>query len=269
MQIFAASSASRFARASVAAAAVVTALGRGAHAQTFVQLTDLGQGIGARLTRSVANQRLGVALFGEIGTKVSFIDNGVVYQFASDPAWGRILSGRMNYWVHEYDNRAGPGGRLRQPLGIDVSARKYLYAADRANGVVFLAEFSPAAQNLVNPGVWTSAQFPRPVAVAWDGRTTPLTVRPRRLLEPGDLLGSADLIVVVRDRGHRGGPVLKAFGHLRGQERGFHRRYAVHHVLLRRRPWESKGGVVESWVERSDLDGDDLARNVGSDRLRC
>lgn len=176
MQIFAASSASRFARASVAAAAVVTALGRGAHAQTFVQLTDLGQGIGARLTRSVANQRLGVALFGEIGTKVSFIDNGVVYQFASDPAWGRILSGRMNYWVHEYDNRAGPGGRLRQPLGIDVSARKYLYAADRANGVVFLAEFSPAAQNLVNPGVWTSAQFPRPVAVAWDGRTTPLTV---------------------------------------------------------------------------------------------
>jgi hypothetical protein len=140
-----------------------------------VQLTDLGQGIGARLTRQVANQRLGVSLFGQIGTKVSFIDNGTVYQFASDPAWGRILSGRMNYWVHDYDNRTGPGGRLRQPLGIDISARKYVYAADRATGLIFLATFSPTTENLVSPGMWTAPQFPRPVDVAWDGRTTPLT----------------------------------------------------------------------------------------------
>ena len=152
------------------------AFSAGASAQTLVQLTDLGQSIGARLTKAVARQRLGVDLFGAIGTKVSFIDNGTVYQLASDPSWGRILSGRMDYWVHDYDNRTGPGGRLRQPLGIDISARRYFYSADRANGFIFLAEFSPGAQNLVNPGVWTAPQFPRPVDVAWDGRTTPLTV---------------------------------------------------------------------------------------------
>lgn len=145
-------------------------------AQTFVQLTDLGQGIGARLTTNVAKQRLsGISLFGQIGTKVSYIDHAVVYQFASDPAWGRILSGRMDYWVHEYDNRTGPGGRLRQPSGIDISARKYFYAADRAKGAIFLAQFSPAAENLTNAEAWSNVQFPRPVDVAWDGSTTPLT----------------------------------------------------------------------------------------------
>jgi hypothetical protein len=38
--------------------------------QTFIQLTDLGQGIGPRITKAVAKQNLGVDLFGEIGTKV-------------------------------------------------------------------------------------------------------------------------------------------------------------------------------------------------------
>lgn len=145
-------------------------------AQTFVQLTDLGQGIGARLTRQVAKQRLGISLFGQIGTKVTFVDYSTVYQFASDPSWGRILSGRMDHWVHEYDNRTGPGGRLRQPSGIDISARKYFYAADRAKSSLFLAQFSPGAQNLESPDVWTNVQFPRPVDVAWDGSTTPMTV---------------------------------------------------------------------------------------------
>lgn len=147
-----------------------------ASAQTFVQLTDLGQGIGSRLTRAIANERLGVPLFGDIGTKVTFIDNTLVFQFASDPSWGRILSGLKDQWVHQYDNTNGPSGRLQQPLGIDISARKYFYAADRANGFIFLSEFSPSAQNLVNPGAWAAPQFPRPVDVAWDGRTTPLMV---------------------------------------------------------------------------------------------
>jgi flagellar hook assembly protein FlgD len=115
-------------------------------------------------------------LFGSVGTKVSFINNGTVYQFAGDPEWSRILVGLKDQWIHQYDNASGPGGRLQQPLGIDISARKYLYAADRAKGLVLIAEFSPTAKNLVNPGAWTSSQFPRPVDVAWDGRTTPLTV---------------------------------------------------------------------------------------------
>jgi hypothetical protein len=42
-------------------------------AQTFVQLADLGHGIGARLTRNVTDSALDRALFGAIGTKVSYI----------------------------------------------------------------------------------------------------------------------------------------------------------------------------------------------------
>src|SRR5206468_11977387 len=51
-------------------------------AQTFNQLPDLGQNVGARLTRTVARQRLGVELFDVIATKLSYIDNGTLYQLA-------------------------------------------------------------------------------------------------------------------------------------------------------------------------------------------
>lgn len=164
---------SRIALVALLAGLVPRAEARG---QTFVQLTDLGSNSGPRLTRVVTRQRLNRSLFGSIGTKVSFINQGTVYQFATDPEWSRILIGLWDQWIHEYDNRSGPGGRLLEPQGIDISARRYVYAADRAKGWILLAEFSPGAQNLVNPGVWASSQFPRPVDVAWDGRTTPLTV---------------------------------------------------------------------------------------------
>jgi flagellar hook assembly protein FlgD len=148
---------------------------RPADAQTFVQLTDLGSSLGPRLTIAVTRARLNRRLFGAIGTNVTFIDQGVVYEFASDPEWGRVLVGRKDEWIHEYDNTTGPGGKLLQPLGIEISARKFVYAADPAKGMILVTQFSPGAKNLVTPGAWSSSQFPRPVDVAWDGRTTPLT----------------------------------------------------------------------------------------------
>jgi len=106
---------------------------------------------------------------------VSFIENSTVYQLATDPDWRRVLVGQKDEWVHAFDNANGPGGRLGQALGIDISARKYVYIADRSNGRVFLAELSPTSQNLINASVWSALQFPRPVDVAWDGGTTPLS----------------------------------------------------------------------------------------------
>ncbi len=143
-------------------------------AQTFVQLTDLGQSIGPRLSRTDTRDRLDRNLFGTIGTKVSFIDNNIVYQFVSDPDWRRIILGKKDEWVHSYDNSGGPGGKLGQPMGIDISARKFFYAADRINRRIFVAEFSPSAQNFVNTTVWSAPQFMRPVDVAWDGTSAPL-----------------------------------------------------------------------------------------------
>lgn len=144
-------------------------------AQTFVQLTDLGSSIGPRLTRTVAKQRVNRFLFGRIGTKVSFINFGTVYQFAGDPDWSRILVGLKDQWIHEYRNDAGPGGRIVSPGGIDISARKNFYTADRPKARVFAAVFDPSVKNLVNPKTW-SGPFLRPVDVAWDGRTSPTTL---------------------------------------------------------------------------------------------
>src|SRR6267143_4421209 len=121
----------------LAVAALALSCPRPASAQTFVQLTDLGQNLGPRLTRVGARSRLGRDLFGAIGTKVSFIENSTVYQLATDPDWRRVLVGQKDEWVHAFDNANGPGGRLGQALGIDISARKYVYIADRSNGRVF------------------------------------------------------------------------------------------------------------------------------------
>ncbi len=142
-------------------------------AQTFVQLTDLGSNIGPRLTRVVAQQRIGRSLFGKVGTKVSFIDQGVVYQFATDPDWSRVLIGLKDDWIHEFTNDGGPGGRITGPLGIDISARKIVYVADRTKSRIVVATFSPSTRNLINPQTW--GPFVRPVDVAWDGQTNPLT----------------------------------------------------------------------------------------------
>src|SRR5439155_11253759 len=125
-------------------AAVVPAL----FGQTLVQLTDLGSNIGPRLTRAVAQARISRSLFVRIGTKVNFIIFGTVYQFAGDPDWSRLLVGLKDQWIHEYRNDAGPGGRIQDPGGIDISARKNFYTADQAKARLFAAVFDPNAQNL-------------------------------------------------------------------------------------------------------------------------
>lgn len=146
-----------------------------AASQTFVQLPDLGQNVGPRLTRTITQNRVNRILFGRIGTKVSFINNGVVYQFATDPDWGRVLIGNWDQWVHGYDNSSGPGGRFGQVEGIDISARKNVYIADRDHALVVVATFDVNVGNLVSPRQLVSPVLPRPVDIAWDGGVTPLS----------------------------------------------------------------------------------------------
>jgi hypothetical protein len=142
--------------------------------QTFVQLTDLGSGIGARLTRHVTDAALARSLFGAIGSKVSYISYGDVFQLATDPIWSRVLSAKLGDWINS--TYGLPQAPLRTPLGMDITALRKAYVADRANGFVLFADFDPTAQNLIGFAAWSSAYFPRPVDVAWDGRSTPLTV---------------------------------------------------------------------------------------------
>ena len=143
--------------------------------QTFAQLSDMGSNIGPRLTRNVARNRINRTLFGTIGTKVTFINFGTPYQFVTDPLWARVVIGKKDDWVHEYKNSSGPGGRLGAPYGIDISARKYAYIADWLGRRVLVATFSTSSGNLTSPQNLVYSGFGRPIDVAWDGQSTPLT----------------------------------------------------------------------------------------------
>lgn len=161
-------------RSALLAGALVIVDLEGTSAQTFVQLTDLGSSIGPRLTRAVTRAQLGRALFGVIGTKVTYINHGTVYQLASDPEWSRVLVGQKDVWIHEYDNTGGPGGVLQSPTGIDISARRWVYVADGGARRILVARFDPGVENLTNPSSLGSFLV-RAVDVAWDGQTSPLT----------------------------------------------------------------------------------------------
>ena len=144
-------------------------------AQTFAQLADMGSNIGPRLTRNVARNKISRDLFGSIGTKVTFIEGGVAYQFATDPTWARIVIGKKDDWLERFKNSSGPGGKLRAPYGIDISARKNVYIADWLSRRVLVATFSTSSHNLVSPRNLAFSGFGRPIDVAWDGGSTPLS----------------------------------------------------------------------------------------------
>src|SRR5712692_298596 len=153
---------------------LVSASTKASSGQTFVQLTDLGENVGPRLTRLIAQARIQRSLFGRIGSKVSYINNGVVYQLSTDPEWGRITIGNWNAWIHSYDNAGGPGGVVGEVEGVDVSARKNVYVADRDHARVLITTFDLSSGILTNPRS-LAYQLRRPIDVAWDGGTTPLT----------------------------------------------------------------------------------------------
>ncbi len=157
----------------VLALAISIATATSSEGQTFVQLTDLGANIGPRLTRSVSLARVDRALFSHIGTKVTFIEGANAYEFATDFGWGRVLVGLKDQYVHEFTNRGGAGGAMVRPTGIDISARRNVYIADRGVRKLFIGTFVPSAQNLMSPR--TVANVGRPVDVAWDGRFAPMT----------------------------------------------------------------------------------------------
>ena len=147
-----------------------------ASAQTFVQLSDMGENVGPRLTRVITQARVSRSLFGSIGTKVSFIDSGVVYQLVSDPTWARVTVGRWDQYIHEFLNAGGPGGVLGGVQGIDISARRTAFLADHTNGRIVAATLDINSKNLINAQSWGGV-FPSPIDVAWDGGTSPLTLQ--------------------------------------------------------------------------------------------
>jgi hypothetical protein len=119
-------------------------------------------------------------VFSATSGKVTYIDLATVYQFTADPVWKRVIVWKKDTWTHPFTNEGGPGGGLSDPAGVDISARRKFYLADRGNGWILYATFDPAVGNLVNPAefrgwLFHMAYLKEPVDVAWDGQTSPLT----------------------------------------------------------------------------------------------
>lgn len=91
--------------------------------QTLQQLSDMGSNIVPRLTRTVARNRVGADLFGDLGGKVSYVQGDAspptAFEFATDRAWNRILYGRKDDYINAFRNDAYGG--VSGPRGLDVA----------------------------------------------------------------------------------------------------------------------------------------------------
>lgn len=147
-----------------------------ATAQTFYQLTDLGQGISPRLTAAQPVQEWGRYLFGGLGGGTTYNNHnlsGAIVQFVADPVWNRVVYAKKDVWIRFFDNVGGSGGGLSTPTDVDVSAGDYVFIADRDNRRVMVSAFN--GEQISNAVYYLVPSGGTPIGVAWDGGSTPLT----------------------------------------------------------------------------------------------
>jgi hypothetical protein len=102
--------------------------------QTFKQIEQIGSGIGARLTRTRTEQDLDQRLFASLRSRAAWIDNTggtpLVYEFAADPIWSRVVFALKDSWLRSSNNGGGPNGALRAPRSIEVTGSRKVLIAD-------------------------------------------------------------------------------------------------------------------------------------------
>ena len=152
-------------------------------AQTFAQVTNLGGSLGPRITRTIAVDRTDRALFYTPtgGTGFRALD-GTRFGFTADSKWQRIMYSREGDWLRSFDNAGGVGGALHFPTDIDVAASGYLFVTDLLDGRVLVGQFSDP---YIYPVGAFSAAGSAPVAVAWDGVTSPFSSLNAYILNSG------------------------------------------------------------------------------------
>lgn len=73
-----------------------------ASGQTFSQVLDLGDNVGARFTRTFTLQEWNKGLFFQPTAVVGFMDaasGGSTYMFTVDARWGRITYSKKDEWI--------------------------------------------------------------------------------------------------------------------------------------------------------------------------
>lgn len=107
---------------------------------TYLEVMDLAGNVPEnRVTRDLTRTRLARDLFTLVGSQVvwAYTANSgaeAVYQFATDPAWDRIVYSKRNSdWINAFGERGTGVFQFDQPLGIDVDMDLNVYVADFGN----------------------------------------------------------------------------------------------------------------------------------------
>jgi hypothetical protein len=150
---------------------------RQATGQTFSQILQLGEGVGPRLTRTVTLDSLNSSLFAVVYDHVTWVDargsNPIVYEFAADPIWSKVVFSRKDDWIRGFNDWSAPDPVVG-PRSLDVSGSRKLFITDPPTGRVLVVTLDEAQKRLTRVGS-LSAGLTFPLAVAWDGATSPLS----------------------------------------------------------------------------------------------
>ncbi|HEX9727412.1 MAG TPA: FlgD immunoglobulin-like domain containing protein [Gemmatimonadales bacterium] len=146
-------------------------------AQTFSQVLQLGNQVGARLTRTVTFDGLNSSLFAVMHDQISWIDatgsSPLVYSFAADPVWPKVVFSRKDSWIRGFNDWSA-SDPLIGPRALDVSGSRKVFITDPPTGRVVVVTLNTSQKKLTRVGS-LSATLTFPVGVAWDGGTTPLS----------------------------------------------------------------------------------------------
>ena len=148
--------------------------------QTFSQIQELGGGIGGRLTKSVAENAYGNALFEQTAGAATLVESTggtTAFQFVTDRVWNRLLFSKKDQYIREFRTFGASPNHFVSPGAVNVSGAGLVFVADRGHQRVVVSQFDQASGTLSFLGTAGNSAFPIAglSAVVWDGGGGPLT----------------------------------------------------------------------------------------------
>lgn len=168
----------------LATAMTMAAAGSAAHAATFASAPIAPeQGLGG-LTRSVAREFTGRAVFAQPWATVtlSHLDlydrmpyvESRQFQIVSDPTWNRLVAGEIGHGLVACNGAGGPGTRqLNAPHGLAVDERDRVYVADTGNDRVVVLQAHTEFEQITFTPLYTIDGLSAPYDVAYSDGGTP------------------------------------------------------------------------------------------------
>ncbi|MBP8137640.1 MAG: NHL repeat-containing protein, partial [Candidatus Eisenbacteria bacterium] len=174
------------------ATAMTMAAGTAAHAATFASAPIAPeQGLGG-LTRAVAREFTGRAVFAQpwatvtlshldLYDRVPYVESRQ-FQIVSDPTWNRLVAGEIGHGLVAYDGAgdaslSGAGGagprRLKSPHGLAVDERDRVYVADTGNDRILVLQAHTEFEQITFTPLYAIDGLSAPYDVAYSDGGTP------------------------------------------------------------------------------------------------